>query len=552
MNARSNNPIRKIFLYGTVLTGILLILYFGVSSSSVAHAQGPVTPVPNSPYFTRIPRTLSNGQSVEGIIINGPPTPPPGYALQRAAVALPQSNPALGTNILTVPAYKWVYGCSAVSAAMIAGYYDWNGFPNMYTGPANGGVMPLDNSTSYWPYWTDAYGSSYPNLPLAASRQWVDGRTTRGSLNDYWVQYNSGVQDPYITGGWTQHTWGDAIGDYMKTSQSAYGNPDGSTNFWYYYSATPFTCAQMLASGYGTTDGAFGRKLFYEARGYTVTTCYNQPTDNVYSGGFSFAQYKAEIDAGRPVMLNLEGHTIVGVGYADPNTVYIHDTWDYNTYTMTWGGSYYGMALDSVSIVNLQAVNNPLPTIISLNPSSAYVGGSAFTLTVNGTNYVSGSVVRWNGSARTTTYVNSTQLTASIPASDIISVGSASVTVFNPTPGGGTSNAATFSITYPVPTIITLNPGVTAPGGSPFTLTVNGTNYANNSVVRWNASDRTTTYVTSAALASLPASQHRTFPQRGQRASPSSIQRRGLHQTRQPSGSRFLNTFSFQQSRNRI
>ena len=98
-----------------------------------------------------------------------------------------------------------------------------------------------------------------------------------------------------------------------------------------------------------------GRKLFYEARGYTVTDCYYQLTDNQVSGGFSFAQYKAEIDAGRPVLLNLTGHSIVGVGYdSSTSTVYLHDTWDYNTHAMTWGGSYSGMTLEGVSIVNLQ------------------------------------------------------------------------------------------------------------------------------------------------------------------------------------------------------
>jgi len=86
----------------------------------------------------------------------------------------------------------------------------------------------------------------------------------------------------------------------------------------------------------------------------------------------------------------------------------------------------------------------PAPTITSLNPSSAAVGGPAFTLTVNGADFVSGSVVRWNGSNRATTYVNTTRLTASITAADIATAGSASVTVFNPAPGGGTSNAAAF------------------------------------------------------------------------------------------------------------
>ena len=91
----------------------------------------------------------------------------------------------------------------------------------------------------------------------------------------------------------------------------------------------------------------------------------------------------------------------------------------------------------------------PAPTITSLNPSSALAGGSAFNLAVNGTDFVSGSVVRWNGSDRATTYVNDTRLTASIPATDIATAGSASVTVFNPTPGGSTSNTTTFSMIIP-------------------------------------------------------------------------------------------------------
>jgi hypothetical protein len=90
-------------------------------------------------------------------------------------------------------------------------------------------------------------------------------------------------------------------------------------------------------------------------------------------------------------------------------------------------------------------------TITSLNPSKAIAGSSSFTLAVNGTGFVSGSVVRWNGSIRATTYVNNTQLTASITAADIAIAGSASVTVFNPAPGGGTSNPATFPIHDPTP-----------------------------------------------------------------------------------------------------
>ncbi|MGH9897039.1 MAG: LamG-like jellyroll fold domain-containing protein, partial [bacterium] len=84
-------------------------------------------------------------------------------------------------------------------------------------------------------------------------------------------------------------------------------------------------------------------------------------------------------------------------------------------------------------------------TLTSLTPSSATAGGPAFTLTTTGTNFVSGSVVRWNGANRTTTFVGATELTAAIPATDIAAAGTAQVTVLNP--GGAVSNSLTFTIT---------------------------------------------------------------------------------------------------------
>jgi hypothetical protein len=74
-------------------------------------------------------------------------------------------------------------------------------------------------------------------------------------------------------------------------------------------------------------------------------------------------------------------------------------------------------------------------------------GGGAFTLTVNGSGFVSNSVVQRNGAARTTNFVSATQLTATITAADLASAGAAQVTVYNPPPGGGTSSAATFTVT---------------------------------------------------------------------------------------------------------
>lgn len=83
---------------------------------------------------------------------------------------------------------------------------------------------------------------------------------------------------------------------------------------------------------------------------------------------------------------------------------------------------------------------NPAPTLTSINPAAVAANTGAFTLTVQGSNFLPGAVVQWNNAARPTTVVSGAQLTASIPASDLQSVGIVKITAVNPLPGGGTSN----------------------------------------------------------------------------------------------------------------
>jgi hypothetical protein len=142
-------------------------------------------------------------------------------------------------------------------------------------------------------------------------------------------------------------------------------------------------------------------------------------------------------------------------------------------------------------------INNPVPTLISMSPTNATAGGAGFTLTVNGTNFVSTSAVQWNGSARATTFLSSVQVTASISAANIATAGTAQITVNNPAPGGGTSSALTFTINDPVPAITSLSPSSTTEGSGAFNLTVNGTNFVKRATVDWNGSARTTTFQSS-------------------------------------------------------
>ena len=78
------------------------------------------------------------------------------------------------------------------------------------------------------------------------------------------------------------------------------------------------------------------------------------------------------------------------------------------------------------------------PSIAQLTPPSTAAGSSDFTLTVQGTNFSSAAVVKFNGTAMTTTFDSATEVKATIPASAVATAKPAvPVTVTNPgTPGG--------------------------------------------------------------------------------------------------------------------
>lgn len=353
---KSHNQIMYFFRIslGVLSAGVLVIALAGAVTPARADEAGP-TPAPavgESPWFT-VQQVETAGMPIEKVVIAGPPQPPAGFEEQRAPISLDDLQAQAGSKSLTAPAYSWVFGCSAVSSAMIVGYYDRNGYPNMYTGPTNGGVAPLAEDPA-WGGWTDSASQYYPYNPLVASHNGVDGVVGYGSLEDYWVSYGSLSVDPYITASRSQHSYVDAVGDFLGTSQSALGNTDGSTVF-YSWTSSParLTCDDMVTNSI-TNDGTYGRRSYFIAHGYTVTDCYNRKTDNNETGGFSFADYMAEIDTGQPVLINLAGHSIVGVGYdSASSTMYVHDTWDNSDHLMTWGGSYSGMDMLSVSVVHL-------------------------------------------------------------------------------------------------------------------------------------------------------------------------------------------------------
>ena len=101
------------------------------------------------------------------------------------------------------------------------------------------------------------------------------------------------------------------------------------------------------------------------------------------------------------------------------------------------------------------AQSNPVPFVDQpLVPAAVTPGAPAFTLTIHGAGFISGSTIDWNGAPLATTFVSAGKLTAVVPATNVSAPGAANITVVSPGPGGGSSNPAPFTITTPTSNLV--------------------------------------------------------------------------------------------------
>jgi hypothetical protein len=210
----------------------------------------------------------------------------------------------------------------------------------------------------------------------------------------------------------------------------------------------------------------------------------------------------------------------------------------------SWGYSLSGSPQDTFEFVCLAAMAEmsdrtetgnwssdlPIssPEVTSLTPASIVARGPAFTLTVKGKGFINGCTVRWNGNSKPTTFRSSSRVSAAIPAGEIATPGTTTITVANP--DGGVSNAYTLAVTEggnPVPMITQLKPPRVVAGNEGLFLTIIGANFIPDrtvcgtpeeqgfgwpvgevipgSRVQWNGSWRETKYLNSTmVVATIP------------------------------------------------
>ncbi len=121
----------------------------------------------------------------------------------------------------------------------------------------------------------------------------------------------------------------------------------------------------------------------------------------------------------------------------------------WNTATVANGNHSVQVSQKGQIVTTATPVVSNAPVLSIVAPTNVVAGGSAFTLTVSGSGFVTGGTVLWNGSPRPTAFVSPSQFTASIVAGDITSAGSATITATNP--GSALSNPLALTVSAPPP-----------------------------------------------------------------------------------------------------
>lgn len=288
--------------------------------------------------------------------------------------------------IADVPDYEWDYGCFGTATGNLFGFWDRNGFPDFYTGPTAGGVAPLDSRRS----------AGHQGIQsLWASAAGVDGRPSNrpGHVDDYYVDYESVAPDPYVTANRAEHTK-DCIGDFIGLNQNKWtnlnnecrGNIDGYSFVHWNATGARRTARPGLEpavpKGSDIPSGLidWSRYKGYDAEAFCQIADFG-PT--VSTGlGFTFADLKAEIDAGYPVLLFLQpnseiSRTIRGQARVNPD---IHgmlafgylvedDGTQYVRFRTSWAsGDFVFAAWSAAPWTPLGILNFPLRGVIGYHP----------------------------------------------------------------------------------------------------------------------------------------------------------------------------------------
>jgi hypothetical protein len=268
-----------------------------------------------------------------------------------------ESSPGAGAVILSnVPAdYDWWNGCSPTAAGMLFGWWEEAGH--------------------------DAFPGNHRNLPATYSN-------TSTNPNDYadargviagWAHKQSGISQSLTYGSYKNHA-PDSIADFILTQNAGTSRSDMAWGF----------------QNFGAWDDR--RTSAIESQRFTTSTKYT-------SSGWTYNDYVAEINAGRPVHLGLDstkgGHSVLGVGYNNTggkSDIILLTTWHQGLQEWEWSNethSGYGFSVYGATTMTAQTGTTPLLSAY-FSLAHTYVGNLAVTIGVGDPSSPTWSTTAWS------------------------------------------------------------------------------------------------------------------------------------------------------------
>lgn len=279
-------------------------------------------------------------------------------------------------------------------------------------------------------------------------------------------------------------TFSLANGTYTSAQTVTIKDATSNATIYYTTNGTTPTTGSTVYSGPITVSSSETLMAIATATGYststvgsavyTITTIAATPTFSPAPGTYTTAQSVTISDATThaTIYYTTDGSvpTTSSSVYSGAITVSASET----VRAIATASGYSSSAVATAPYV----IGNPAPVVGGMSPYFTNAGGAAFSLTITGSGFISGSTVYWGTTALQTGYVSATQLVAQVSAAQIANAGANSVTVQNAAPGGGTSGTWYFQVdtasagTSTTPSLTTVTATVTAGNAASYTVTI--------------------------------------------------------------------------------
>ena len=264
-----------------------------------------------------------------------------------------------------MPQAEYMYGCTPTAVAMLLGYYDRYGYQgDDMSGIIDGEVALKSRGTDGDAYDMDAFDTVLGRA--TASREYVYRFYSR---NDTPTTPEQEYAYTFESDGKTLRTdeW-NCLADYLGTGQYWRGNDNLTTMIQYsslediyrYDYDVPYQDGgNSWSVRYIYTGMLVGLDMYVQSRGYAmdyeITGSYQV---DCAGGSFTFNDYMREIDSGRPVLISIEGHSMVGYGYnASTREIIFDDCYEADR-RMVWDGTYYysgaERSLQSITVIGFK------------------------------------------------------------------------------------------------------------------------------------------------------------------------------------------------------